>query len=201
LGSIAKSGNAIFGSSCLLRPSNLNKTFIRAPTRFDDLIGVWEYPCAGGRKKMGRAAPSTFPVIPMALPIPPIALDSRILEEELEESHYQYTDRLVTHRSPKLCMDRYQWHGRIHLNTHPNRVCRPRLFRSFPSLSKALQKEPVAGFATEDAFGNAKSGTLERPLYRNPKALCSSSRRCLPPRREIQAMRLDCPHGRALLFL
>ena len=60
---------------------------------------------------MGLAAPSAFPLFPMAPPIPPIASFSGFLEGKLEKNHYQYTDRLVTHRSPKMCMYRYQWHG------------------------------------------------------------------------------------------
>jgi hypothetical protein len=94
----------------MLRSSNSITTFNRAPTWFDDPIGVWDCPGRRRPKTMGRRAPSAFPLIPMAPHIPSIASFSRFLEGKLERNHYQYTDRLVTHRSPKMCMYRYQWH-------------------------------------------------------------------------------------------
>src|SRR5579863_2265484 len=98
----------------MLRSSNSVTTFSRAPTRSVILSGE----NLDGVENNGPCGAIYLPIVPMAPPIPPIESKSSFLEGNLEKNYYHYTDRLVTRRSPKLCMDGYQWHGGIRLNTH-----------------------------------------------------------------------------------
>lgn len=107
---------------------------------------------------MGRAAPSSFSLIPMAPPIPPIAFLSGSLRENWKETITSIRTGWLLTDHPKCVRAGTNGTGGIRLNTDLNRVYRPHSFRSFPSQSKALQKEPIAGLVTEVALRERQNG-------------------------------------------
>jgi hypothetical protein len=120
-------------------------------------------------KTLDRSAPSAVPEIPMAPPVPLIALFSRFLEGELERTHYQYTDRLVTDRSPKLCMYRYQGNGGIRLNTHPKWGAGPAYSVPFLHNPRHFKRNRPPGSRLKMRCGNANWDRISDPSIVIPR--------------------------------